>query len=138
MRTFLAIVAGLLAALAVQTAVGLLGNWIYPPAISDMMNLEQVAAAMEARPTGALWIDVLSYFLGGLAGGLVGKRISGGVAAAWLPAAALAAMALAIAFNLPVPTWAMFATFAAPLAGGMIANHLVETRAADAEAPAEA
>jgi len=128
MRTTLGIVAGILLALVVQSAVGLLGNLVYPPAISDMMNLEQVAAAMEARPAGALWIDVLGYFAGGLAGGLIGKRISGGALGAWIPAGALAAMALAIAFNLPVPTWVMFSTFAAPLAGGMIANHLVKAR----------
>jgi hypothetical protein len=129
MRSFLAVVAGLLVALVAQSAVGLLGNWIYPPPVSDMMDLRQVAAAIEMRPVGALWIDVLSYFVGGLAGGIVGKRVSGGAVAAWVPAVALAAMALAIAFNLPVPSWVMFATLAAPLAGGLIANHLVKGRA---------
>ena len=126
MRGFLAILAGIVAALVVQSAFGLVANLLYPPRVADLMSLKQVAAAIEARPMAALWIDIAGYFFGALVGGYLGKRISGTAAAAWVPALVLAAMALVIAFNLPVPTWVMFATFVAPLIGGLIANHLAK------------
>jgi hypothetical protein len=127
----LGIVIGVLAGLAAQTGMDLLANWLYPPIITDMWDRAQVAAAMAARPTNALLLGVAGYFLGGLIGGWVGKRIWRSAAAAWVPAGLLACMALVIAFGFPIPAWAMFATFAAPLIGGLIANHLVKSRAPD-------
>lgn len=134
MRAVLGIVVGVIVGVLAQTGADVVNNILYPVRISNMLDLEQVARAMEARPTAALALGAFSYFLGGLVGGLVGKLIWRHKAAAWIPAILLALMALIIAFNLPMPSWAMFATFAAPLIGGLIANHLVK----DAQAAAEA
>lgn len=136
MRTILGIIAGIVVAFAVQSAADFLGNQLYPPRISDMLNREQIAAALAARPAGALWLGVAGYFLGGFAGGWIGKRISGSGASAWVPAALLALMALVIGFSFPVPTWATFATFAAALLGGMVANHLAKPGGAGVSAEA--
>jgi hypothetical protein len=88
---------------------------------------------MSARPVNALLLSIAGYGLGGLLGGVAGKSIWRRPAAAWTPALVLAAMALIIAFGYPVPAWSMFASFVAPLIGGLIANHLVATAAAVAE-----
>jgi len=134
MRTVLGVIVGIIVAFVVQSAADFLGNQLYPPRISDVLNREQIAAALAARPTGALWLGVGGYFLGGLAGGWIGKRISGSAASAWVPAALLGLMALLIGFSFPVPTWATIATFAAALLGGMVANHLAKPGGADASA----
>jgi len=135
MRAFLGVVAGIILAIAAQSALDLLANYLYPPAISDMLDRVQIAAALEARPTAALLLGVAGYFLGGLIGGWAAKRLSRSRVIVWIPAALLAFMALAIGFNFPVPTWATFAAFIAALVGGMIANHLVSDTAAPDPAP---
>lgn len=139
MRSFLGILAGIIVGMAVQSGVDLIANQFYPAAISDMWDRRQVAEAMAARPTGALLLSVLGYFLAGLAGCLVAKLISRRGWTTWVPAGVLAAMALLIAFNFPIPTWTAFGTFAAPLIGGLIARHIgadVDT-ATDGEAEPE-
>lgn len=130
MRAIVAIVAGIVAAIAAQVAIDLLTNWIYPAAVTDMWDRQQMSDAFAARPAAALWLNVLSYFLGGFVGGLVAKLISGKSWAAWVPPALLAFFALVIAFNFPLPVWTWFATLAAPLIGGLIANHLARGRIA--------
>jgi len=129
MRALLAIILGIVAGLVAQSAVDVLANWLYPASINNMWDRAQIAAALAARPTNALLLGAAGYFLGGLVGGGVGKLIWRRAVAAWTPAGVLAAMALAIGFGFPVPAWAMFASFVAPLIGGLIANHLIATAA---------
>ncbi|MGZ8282372.1 MAG: hypothetical protein ACXWUN_05385 [Allosphingosinicella sp.] len=124
MRIFLGILAGIVVALVVQSAVDLVANLIYPAAITDMWDRRQVSEAMAARPIGALLFNIFAYFLGGFAGGYVARLIARTGWATWLPAGFLALMALFIGFNFPLPTWTLFATFAAPLIGGLLARHL--------------
>ena len=139
MRTFLGILVGIVVALGVQSAVDLLSNMIWPAAITDMWDARQVSEAMAARPIGALLFNVAAYFLGGLAGGWVARRIARAGWATWVPAGLLAAMALLIGFSFPLPTWTLFANFAAPLVGGLIARHLGADPASPAdEAPTDA
>ena len=134
MRTFLGILLGVIAGLAVQAAVDWVTSLAYPYAITDVWDRRQVSEAMAARPTGALLVTVLGYFLGGLVGGSVGKLFSRRSWVCWVPAGVLAAIALLISLAYPLAEWAWFATFVAPLIGGLIANHLVA--AAEVEAPA--
>jgi len=127
MRAVLAIILGIVVGLALQSAADVITSLIYPSSITNMWDRAQVAEALATRPAAALWIGVVGYFLGGLGGGLVGKLIWRRAVAAWVPAGVLALMALILAFGYPIPTWTMFATFIAPLIGGLIANHLVKT-----------
>ena len=136
MRNGLAILAGIIVALAVQAGVDLIASQLYPYAITDMWDRRQVSEAIAARPTGALLLSVLGYFLGGLAGSLTAKLMSRKAWVCWVPAGVLALMALIIAFNYPLPAWTWFATLAAPLIGGLIANHLVADQAAATDVPA--
>jgi hypothetical protein len=134
MRAFLGILLGIVVGIALQSAADILTSMLYPTSITNMWDRAQVAEALAARPPAALWIGVAGYFLGGLGGGLVGKLIWRRAVAAWVPAGVLALMALVLAFSYPIPTWTMFATFIAPLIGGLIANHLVRSApAADPE-----
>ncbi len=138
MRTFLGILAGIVAALAVQAGVDILTNTLYPVALGDMWDRAQVAEAMAARPTAALVLTVIGFFLGALVGGYVARRISATGWTVWAPAGLLAAIALIIAFAYPMPVWTWFATLAAPLIGGMIAGHLGPRPAAAPEASDDA
>jgi len=124
MRAFLGILLGLVAAIAVQAGLDWIAGLFYPVAITDLWDRNQVSEAFASRPTGALLLSVLNYFLAGLVGGVVAKKIARRGAVAWVPAAVLALMALVLAFSYPMPAWTWFASLAAPLIGGMIARHL--------------
>ena len=136
MRTGLAILLGIIVAFAVQAGVDVATSYFYPYAITDMWDRRQYSEAFAARPLGALLLTVLGYFLAGLIGGWVAKRISGRRFACWVPPAVLALTAILLAFGYPLPAWTWFSMFAAPLSGGLYANHLVADRAAPAEPPA--
>ena len=127
MRAFLGILVGIVVGIAAQSALDLLASQFYPFVVRDIWDRSEMAAAMAARPTNALLLSVAGYFLGGLLGGVSGKLIWRRPATAWTPALVLAVLALIVAFGYPVPTWSMFASFVAPLLGGLIANHLVGT-----------
>ncbi len=124
MRAFVGILLGIVAAIAVQSALDYVASLIYPVAVSNMLNLQEVSEAFASRPTGALLLNVVNFFLGGLAGGLVAARASRRAMLAWIPGIILALMALVIVFAYPLPPWAWFASLAAPLIGAMVARHL--------------
>lgn len=136
MRATLGIIAGIIVALAVQAGVDWITAIFYPYPITDMWDRQQVSEAMATRPTAALLLTVLGYFLAGLIGGLVAKAIGRRGWICWVPPGFMAFIALLIALNYPLAEWAWFATFVAPLVGGLIANHLVAARAPAVEAPA--
>ena len=136
MRTGLAILLGIIVAFAVQAGIDVGTSYFYPYAITDMWDRRQYSEAFAARPIGALLLTVLGYFLAGLIGGWVAKRISGRRFACWVPPAVLALTAIVLAFGYPLPAWTWFAMFAAPLIGGLFANHLVADRAGLDEVPA--
>ena len=132
MRAVLAILAGIVAALAVQAGVDWIASQFYPYAITDVWDRRQVSEAMAARPIGALLMTVLGYFLGGLAGGAAGKLIHRRSWACWVPVGIFALTALVVALAYPIAEWAGFGSFVAALVGGLIANHLVAEREAEA------
>ena len=136
MRAVLAVIAGIVAAFAVQSLVDWISYQFYPAAITDMWDRRQISEAMAARPVGALLLTVLGYFLGGLAGGAVGKLIHRRRWACWVPVGIFALTALVLALAYPIAEWAAFAAFLAALVGGMIANHRVADGPAGIEADA--
>ena len=123
MRIIFGILLGMVAAIAVQAALDWIAGLFYPVAITDLWDRQQVSEAFASRPTGALLLSVFNYFLAGLVGGVVAKKVARRGAVAWVPAAVLALMALVLAFSYPMPAWTWFASLAAPLIGGMIARH---------------
>ena len=125
MRAVLAVVAGIVAAFAVQSLVDWISYQFYPAAIADMWDRRQISEAMAARPVGALLFTVLGYLLGGLAGGAVGKLVHRRRWACWLPTGFFALTALVLALAYPIAEWAAFSAFLAALVGGLVANHLV-------------
>ena len=134
MRGVLGVIAGIVAAFAVQSLVDWISYQFYPAAITDMWDRRQVSEAMAARPVGALLLTVLGYLLGGLAGGAVGKLIHRRPWACWVPVGIFALTALVLVLAYPMAEWAGFAAFLAALVGGLVANHLVADGPAEAEA----
>ena len=125
MRAVLAVLAGIVAAFAVQAAVDMIASYFYPYAITDMWDRRQYSEAIAARPTGALLLMVLGYFLAGLVGGALAKGIGRTRGLVWVPAALLAVTAILLVFAYPFPAWSWIALFAAPLIGALIANHVL-------------
>ena len=137
MRIALGILAGILVGLAVQTAVDVLTNQIYPSPGLDIRNRQQIAEVFAARPAGALVLNILGYFLGAFAGGYVARRVSRRGWTVWVPAVLLALMALVIVLNFPIPAWAQFGCFLAPLLGGVLARHVGKADPEEEPDPAE-
>ena len=138
MRTALGVILGIIVAIAVQSGTDAIASLFYPQAITDIWDRRQYSEAIAARPTGALLLTVLGYFLSGLAGGVAAKLVARRNWACWVPAGVMATTALILAFAYPFPAWSLFGMFAAPLIGGLIANHLVAERAAPAGVEADA
>lgn len=124
MRIFLGILVGIVAALVIQASVDILANQLYPATINDMWDRQQVTEAFAARPTGALLLTVLGFFLAALGGGYLARRIAQRGWAAWVPAGLFVLMALAVVLAYPLPSWTWFALVAGPLVGGLIARHI--------------
>ena len=138
MRAALAIIAGFVGALCVLAAVDAVNSFFYPYALTDVWDRREVSEAMAVRPTGALVLTVLGYFLGGLAGGTIAKSIHRRAWACWVPVGLFALTALIVALSYPIPEWAGFGAFLAALIGGLIANHLVAEREYAEAAPPSA
>lgn len=135
MRIFLGILAGVVIALLVQAGTDVISNLIYPAAITDGWDARQVSEAFAIRPTGALLITVLGFFLAALVGGLTARKISAQGWTVWVPAGLFVLMALAIVFAYPLPTWTGFASVIAPLLGGLIARHVGPDPVPEVEEP---
>lgn len=125
MRAVLAVIIGVISAFAVQAAVDMIASNFYPYAITDMWDRRQYMEAIAARPTGALLLMVLGYFLGGLIGGAFAKGIGRRRGLVWVPAAVLSLTSILLIFAYPFPAWSWIALFAAPLIGGLFANHVI-------------
>jgi hypothetical protein len=137
----LGILAGIVVALAIQAGTDVLSNILYPAAITDSFDQRQVSEAFAARPTGALLITVLGFFLASLGGGFIARRIARRGWAVWVPAGLFVLMALAIVLAYPLPAWTGFASVLAPLIGGLLARHIGVDPAPEAmavEAPSDA
>lgn len=130
MRAVAAIVAGLVVGFAGMIAVALAGGMIFPmPGSIDVTNAEQVKGAFTDLPQGAKAAVILSWFIGALLGSLVAKLIARRGWAAWTIAGLFAVYVLLNVLVLPMPGWMQAMAVAAPLFGGLIANHLVRDRA---------
>ena len=129
MRAAIAIVAGIAAGLVAVIAIALVGGMIFPsPGRIDGFNAEQIVSLFPTLPIGAKVAILLSWFGGALAGAAVAKRIAGRAWAAWTLAGIFCVYVLVNVLVLPMPGWLQAVAVAAPLIGGLVANHLVADR----------
>jgi hypothetical protein len=120
---------GLLVGIIAMMLIALAGMLVFPSgAAMDPTDSQQIAAAFEGMPLGAQLYVLLSWAGGALLGAAVAKRIVGRPWAAWAIAGIFALYALLNTLILPMPGWLQALAVAAPLIGGLIANHLVANR----------
>lgn len=132
MRAIAAILGGLVAGAAAMVAIAFLGGMLFPSTASiDAYNVEQISDAFTNLAVGAKIALILSWFGGALVGGVVAKLIARQGWAAWTLAGIFALYVLLTVFILPMPGWLQAVAVAAPLVGGLIANHLVKDRVPD-------
>lgn len=131
MRAVLGIIVGLIAGFFATIAIGIVGvgATFSAPAGMDATNPEQVLEAFADMPQGPKIALMVAWFGGGFFGALVAKLIARTGWAAWVVAALIAVYVVLNTIVLPLPGWMQALSIAAPLIGGLIANHLVATRA---------
>lgn len=121
MRSFFAVVAGMVVAVTVVSMCDLLAGTLHPvPEGFDLTNAEQVRAHAASAPTGALLVVALGWLLGPFAGGLVAARVAerSRALAAWVIAGLLFAATLANLVAIPHPLWmSLVAVLGIPFAG---------------------
>ena len=139
MRAVLAIVVGLVAGLVGTIVIGIFAIGAFAgsgdgPARVDMADTRAVIEVFEQLPEGAKLGMMLAWFVGGFAGAAIAKLIERRAFVAWTVAALIGAYVLANVFVLPMPGWMQALSIVAPLLGGLVANHLIASRAPAAAA----
>jgi hypothetical protein len=134
MRAVAGILAGLIAGFIATVVIGIvgIGATFSAPAGMNVSNPQQVLEAFAEMPLGPKIALMIAWFGGGLVGALVAKLIARQGWAAWTVAALIAAYVVLNILVLPLPGWMQALSIAAPLIGGLIANHLVRGAAAPA------
>ena len=133
MRALAGIVVGLVAGFLATIIIGIVGGMIYPsPAGVEIANARQIIEAFVEMPLGAKVALMLAWFGGALVGAFVAKLIARSAWPAWTVTGLIAAYVVANTFVLPMPGWMQALSIAAPLIGGLIANHLVRDGVPDA------
>lgn len=125
LRIILGIVAGIVAAFAGVMAIELTGHQFFPqPSDLNMRDPEQIRAAIDALPLGAMLFVIAAWFGGALVGGVVAKLISQRVWAAWAIAGVVALAGIMNILMIPHPLLMQIGAVAAPLLGGLLAAHI--------------
>ncbi|MBX7119299.1 MAG: hypothetical protein K1X31_09915 [Gemmatimonadaceae bacterium] len=121
MRSFIAVIGGMVIALTVGSMCDLVAGRLHPvPEGFDLTNAEMLRAHAAAAPTGALLVVALGWLLGPFAGGLVATRIAehNRPLHAYAIAGILFAATLSNLMRIPHPFWMTFAAvFGIPFAG---------------------
>jgi len=129
MRAVIGLVVGLVVGFAALILIALAGGFLFPsPARIDNFNAEQLIELFPAIPVGAKVAIILSWFGGALIGAAAAKWIVGRGWAAWTITGFFAVYVLLNVMVLPMPGWMQAIAVAAPLIGGLLANHLVAER----------
>ena len=137
MRAILGLLGGLVAGAVATGVFALIGGLLYPSDVGiNPSRPQEIIAAFAGLPMGAKIAMILSWFAGALVGAAVAKLIVRQGWAAWTVAALFALYVLVTVLILPMPGWMQAVAIVAPLIGGLIANHLVKSRAP--EIPEEA
>jgi hypothetical protein len=105
------------------------------PGDVNVYNSRQVVALVLDMPPGPKIALLVALFGGVLIGAALAKLISRRALAAWTVAILYAVFAGLGVLPLPMAGWMQAVTIAAPLLGGLIANHLVKGARRAAESP---
>ena len=92
----------------------------------DVGDPRQVVEAFAAMPDSAKIALMLAWLVGALVGAAIGKMIARKGWVAWTVAALIALYVVLNVLILPLPGWMQALSIAAPLIGGLLANHLVK------------
>jgi hypothetical protein len=133
MRAVGGIIAGLVVGYLALILIGIVGvGATYSvPGNVNVYNSSQVVELVLAMPPGPKIALLIALFGGTLIGAALAKLISRRAWAAWTVAILYAILAVLGVLPLPIAGWMQAVTIAAPLIGGLIANHLVKSRAPD-------
>lgn len=125
MRTFLGIVAGIVAAFAAIWIIDLGGHMLYPvPSDLGMHDYEAIGAFLRSMPPLALFIIVLAWFVGAVLGGYVAAAVSRRDWTIWAVAGLVAVGGILNVMIIPHPLLLQIGAVAAPLLGGVAAHAL--------------
>lgn len=124
LRYLLALVAGVLVAGFIVAGIEALGHAVYPPPAGlDPNDMQQLAAAVDAMPVGALLFVALAWVAGAYVGGVVAARLAPGHRGlmAGVIGALILAGAVAMLVMIPHPLWFAIAAVIAVLAATTLA-----------------
>lgn len=126
MRSFVAVIAGMVVAVTVVSVFDLLASLMHPlPEGIDVNDMAALQAHAAAAPVSALALVLLGWAAGPFAGGLVASRVAARRRAsyAWIIMSLLFAATLANLFAIPHPTWMVAgAVLLIPAAGWLAAR----------------
>jgi len=133
MRAIGGIIAGLIVGFLVAIMVGVVvfsavGTAPPSPASVNLSDPQRVLEIFAELPVGAKIGLMLAWFGAALAGAAIAKLIAPRSWVAWTVTGLIALYVVANIFVLPMPGWMQAVSVAAPLLGGLIANHLVADR----------
>lgn len=129
LRIVLAIVGGLVAAIAVVALAEGAGHALFPPPAGlDVTRPEDQARLMEAIPLGAKIAVVVAWFLGSLAGACAAIAISRRVIPAWVVGLTMVGLSLVTTQMFPHPAWMVVAAVVLPMVAVVLAKRMLAAR----------
>lgn len=132
MKTFVGLLAGIVAGALVMMLVGFIGTSLYPLHVTtDPNDRQALIEGLRTASVGAQVSVLLAWFLGTFAAAAVAKKLSGAAWPGWTIAGVLAAL-LAFIFFVPLPVWMQTLAPMSPLLGAAAADILVKGRRAEA------
>jgi hypothetical protein len=132
MKSFVGLLAGIVAGALVMMLVGYVGLSRYELHVpADPHDRQALIEGIRTAPVGAQVTVLLAWFLGSFAAAAVAKRLSGTAWPGWTIAGVLAAL-LACIFFVPLPVWMQTLAPISPLLGAAVADILVRRPAAPA------
>jgi hypothetical protein len=128
MRSFIGLLAGIVAGALVMMLVGYVGTTLYPLHVpADPSDRQALIEGVSTASPGAQISVLLAWFLGTFAGAALAKWLSGAAWPGWTIGGVLAAL-LAFLFFIPLPVWLQTLAPISPLLGAAAADILIRRR----------
>ena len=129
-RKIMAVLLGIITAVACVTGIEALGHAIYPPPIDlDVGDTEQMAEYMQSVPLGALLSVLAAWTFATLIGGVVAGKISGEkpLVFATIIGAFMMAASVSTLIMIPHPTWFSITAIVLIILATLLASRLSRT-----------